>query len=273
MLSCFTTWLLISPVFLCGILTRPDARNVDGLIAGSVMIALDLAFANIALANLPVSTQQCIRATAPAFTMAVEAVVHQKRFPFTIILTVMCICVGPILIAMDGAHYEVQQAWGAVIMVLSVLAGAFKNVIAHGMIGDAKNSMGIFAFTWWVELLVGLLLLPWSFWTGGVYTLLEAPAIVQLITLLAAAYGGVRILSQFFFLRYTSPTSLALSNIVVQVFTTVSGIMIFHEATTPLSVAGIIVTLSMSLVYVTLKKFPKVCQRRDTSQSLPMIPR
>lgn len=252
-LSCIVTWLVLSPTFACARFAAPDPRNIDGLLLASVMISMDLAFANIALSKIAVSTQQCIRATAPAFTMLIEALVHRRRFRPLIVTSVMGICIGPIVMSFETVRFDSREMWGSLSMILSVMAGAVKNVVAHDVIGSAKHSMGILAFTWWVELFVGLLLLPWSLWYGEAALLLRATEQMRLLTVFTAAYGGVRILSQFYFLKHTSPTTLALSNIAVQVLTTVGGIVLFHEPTTGFIIVGIVITMVMSIMYTALK--------------------
>ena len=104
-------------------------------------------------------------------------------------------------------------------------------------------------------LIVLALLLPWGWWTGGLALLASAPPAVQLKSVAAAAYGGVRILSQFYLLRHTSPTTSALSNVTVQAMTTAGGIVLFGESTSAMASAGIALTLTMSALYAALKLY------------------
>jgi solute carrier family 35 protein E3 len=250
-LSCVVTWLLLTPTVCCKRFQCLDARNVDGILVASVMIGLDLAFANVALDLLDVSVQQCIRATSPAFTMLAEVAWRRRRFPPAVVLAVFGICVGPVLMTTVPEH--APRPWGVVAMLVSVVAGAVKAVAAHDVIGAAKHSMGVLAFTWWIECVVGMLLFPWALWTGGAAKLGAAPAHVQLTAVWTAAYGGVRIVSQFCFLKYTSPTSLALSNVCVNVLTTLGGVVLFGDAHTSVAIAGMVLTLVMSAVYAILR--------------------
>ena len=68
-----------------------------------------------------------------------------------------------------------------------------------------------------------------------------------------AAFGGVRILAQFFFLEKTSPTSLAASNIAIQVGLTAAGALIFHNAITTSLICGTLITIVMSASYTYVK--------------------
>jgi len=262
LVSCASTWIMLTPLLVClGLFGRLDHRNVDGVIAASVMIALDLAFANVALSHLTVALQQCIRATAPVVTMCADAALRSKQFSRVRVATVASICIGPILMVFDtfDASSDVNgQALGVTAMLLSVLAGALKSVAAHQVIAVAKGSMSVWAFTWWVEMIVAVLLLPWAIWTGGAADVLHAPPWLQGLTVVVAAYGGVRVLSQFYFLRHTSPTSLAMSVIVIQVLTTLGGVVFFGDPTTPWSSFGMTLTISSAALYAWL-----VCLERS----------
>ena len=68
-----------------------------------------------------------------------------------------------------------------------------------------------------------------------------------------AAFGGVRILAQFFFLEKTSPTTLATSNIVIQVGLTAAGALVFHDPITVSLVLGTLITIVMSASYTYVK--------------------
>ena len=89
-----------------------------------------------------------------------------------------------------------------------------------------------------------------------------------------AAFGGVRIISQFYFLAQTSATSLAISSLAIQALTIIIGIFAFGTELTLLLALGVSITIGMSALYAwlrtskVLEKTPEVAlQRRTSSQS------
>ena len=62
-----------------------------------VLVALDLALTNIAVALLAVAIQQCIVATNPAFTVTIESIVRKKLAHPAIYLVIALLCCGPIV--------------------------------------------------------------------------------------------------------------------------------------------------------------------------------
>ena len=68
-----------------------------------------------------------------------------------------------------------------------------------------------------------------------------------------AAFGGVRVVSQFYFLANTSATSLAMSGIAMQALTIIIGVVAFGTEVTVLLGVGITCTLVTSSIYTFLK--------------------
>ena len=135
------------------------------------------------------------------------------------------------------------------------------------MISDSKKNMGVIQFTFWIEVICSGLLFPWCFVGKEIETFLTTSFEQLIITILVAAYGGVRIMSQFYFLKFTSPTSLSLSNICIQIFTILFGILIFDNKIEPIGMLGICISLIFSAIYIYIKLlkclncngFPKEC--------------
>jgi hypothetical protein len=68
-----------------------------------------------------------------------------------------------------------------------------------------------------------------------------------------AAFGGVRIYSQFAFLKETSATTLAMSNLAIQAITIILSILLFGTPLTAFLGLGVTFTIIMSAVYTGLK--------------------
>ena len=115
-------------------------------------------------------------------------------------------------------------------MLVAMIGGAFKYVLCHKAISEYRSQMGVLAFTFWVETFVGLMLLPWAIANGEARQLLfETHQSWSAWALLwgTGAFGGVRVVAQFYFLSKTSATSLAMSSLAMQALTITIGILAF----------------------------------------------
>ena len=71
-----------------------------------------------------------------------------------------------------GVHERDSSFLGVCMMLIAVLGGAFKYVFAHATIKKYREELGVLAFTLWVEVFVGAMLLPWALINGELQTLL-----------------------------------------------------------------------------------------------------
>lgn len=234
-LSCIATNICLTPILIyqgdCKCLKREMLPRFAGI---CVAIALDLACQNVALAVLSIALQQCLKATSPTFTVIVESFIKRKKFHPAIYATVAAICIGPILVASASSWKAKSEAgsqtFGAIMMIVAMVGGAFKYVLCHQVISEFRKEMGVLAFTFWVEVFVGAMLAPWALLNGEAYRLtFDADRTFGDLVLLwaTAAFGGVRVVSQFYFLAKTSATSLAMSGIAMQALTILIGIAAF----------------------------------------------
>jgi len=260
-LSCLATNICLVPILIykkdTPVLTK---KMLPGFAGICVAIALDLACQNVALAILSVALQQCIKATAPTATVVVESIIRRKKYHWAIYLSVVTICLGPILVAMQSS-WEAKsdagsQPFGAFMMIVAVIGGAFKAVLCHKAIKEFREQMGILAFTFWVEVFVGFMILPFAIYTGEVSTMWYESGndfLGWVLVWFTAAFGGVRIVSQFYFLAKTSATSLAMSGIAMQALTIIIGMIAFGTDPTVLLCLGVVFTIVTSAVYMWLK--------------------
>ena len=260
-LSCIATNICLVPILVYqGGFKMLSAKQLKGFGGICVAIALDLGCQNVALAILSVALQQCIKATLPTTTVIVESIIRKKKFHWAIYVTVIAICIGPVLVASGSSwegHSEAgSQPFGAVMMLVAMVGGAFKYVLCHKAIKDFQQEMGVLTFTFWVEAFVGLMLTPWAVLNGEAYKLaFETDNTMGgwMLLWFTGAFGGVRIIAQFYFLAKTSATSLAMSSIAMQALTIVLGIAFFGTHVTGLLALGVMVTIALSAVYAYLK--------------------
>lgn len=212
-LSCIVTFVVLLPF---GLYTKCNHLCVDGILFVSFMMAVDIALANIALSILSIPLQQCIKASGPAMTIIIESIKQKEVHHPLLYGIVLIICLCPCLIYKVDEYKDVG---GICAMCLSVLFGSLKNVFAHSIISHTTNGLDVLPFTFCTEALISILLMPCAFVTGEINAMLNLDATLYPALLFTALFGGVRILSQIYFLKHTSPTSLALSNVCVQLFT------------------------------------------------------
>jgi drug/metabolite transporter (DMT)-like permease len=266
-LSCFVTAVCLIPVFMWmpQLWTGLTGRMAVGFLGVCIAIAIDLAATNVAISLLSVALQQCIKATSPAATIFVESLWNCTCRHPVLYLVVALLCIGPILTNLGSTSYD-STPLGVGMMVFAVIAGAFKYVLAHSIIKQYKNQMGTLAFTFWVEIFVGFMLIPWAYFNGELQLLFWGDAVQTtsdwLLLCFTAAYGGVRIYSQFALLEFTSATTLAISNIVIQALTIILGIFLFGTEVTNYLIAGVSFTLLTSCLYTYLS-VSKVLERTD----------
>ena len=127
------------------------------------------------------------KATSPTATVLLESILERKWQHPAIYAIVCLMVVGPVL-AQFGSTLGDADPVGIVMMVLAVISGAFKYVLAHKVIKEYRHSMGTLAFTFWVEVIVGVVLLLFK---KGHYG-----SSYMLVTLerLAAKFGDVKFL-------------------------------------------------------------------------------
>ena len=254
-LSCIVTAILLFPIAICTHQFRMLRVNeIPTFFAVCSAVAADLAFTNIGLSILPLAFQQSIKSTLPVATIAFDYAINNKRTSREILFIVVGICIGPIIMSTDNdwsANNDIL--YGVFMLSLAVLAGGLKYVLAHAAIKRYKSDMGVLGFTVWMELVALLLLVPWSIANGEAQQIISSNNQNWLLLIGTSAFGGVRILSQFYFLDETSATSLAASNIAIQVGLTCSGSVFFHDPVTLPLIVGSTITLIMSASYMYLK--------------------
>ena len=262
-LSCVATILCILPVFLFkrSMFNWLSRDMYTGFFYVCVAIAVDLGCTNVAISELSVAFQQCIKAASPAATIILETIVTGKLQHPVVYLVIVILCTGTVITGLGSSDYD-SSFKGIVMMTTAVFAGAFKYVWAHSMIRTFKEKMGTLAFTFWVEVFVAAMLFPWAYLNGEIGELFWPSATDDTASYstmdwallwFTAAYGGVRIYSQFVLLQFTSATTLALSNVTIQAFTTILGIWLFHTEVTQTLALGVAITLLASGAYTYIK--------------------
>lgn len=255
-LSCVATMAVILPIFI----VKPSYFGwirrdmMFGFVASASAIAIDLGCTNVAISELSVAMQQTIKATSPAATVLLEVAFARKCQHPVVFMLIGLLCIGSVLVKWGSSDYD-ATAYGMVMMIVAVVSGAFKYVMAHQMIRAFREDLGVLAFTFWVELFVTIMLTPWAVLNGEAEMLLYGDFSVKDWALLwfTGAYGGVRIVSQFALLVHTSATTLALSNVTIQALTTILGIFLFGTPVTNFLVAGVSVTLLTTAGYTYVK--------------------
>lgn len=253
-LSCIVTAFILLPVIIYKGQWRTVHLSEVCIFTGvCAAVAADLAFTNIGLSILPLAFQQSIKSTLPIATIAIEFLVLGKKVSVGVLAIVIGICLGPFVLSLDKDwEGNGEMLYGVVMLSCSIVAGALKYVLAHSAIKRYKKDMGIMGFIFWMEIFATVLLLPWSIVNGEMEELISGSQNWPLLVG-TSAFGGVRILSQFYFLNKTSATSLAASNIAIQVGLTLAGTLFFDDPVTICLILGSSITFVMSSSYAYLK--------------------
>lgn len=111
------------------------------------------------------------------------------------------------------------------------------------------------------------MLLPWAALNGELGQLFTEPRPFGDWVLLwgCAAFGGVRIYSQFAFLAQTSATTLAMSNLAIQALTILLSIVLFGTPLTTYLGLGVTFTILMSALFTFLKLSKVLVPKATTS--------
>jgi len=255
--SAIATCMVVAPVFIVKPETWaiPSREILPGFCLVCALVALDLAFTNIAVSLLAVAIQQCIIATNPAFTVAIESIVRSKIYHPAIYATITVLCIGPIL-AQVGADVSSAPLTGVVVQLIGVTMSACKYVFAHAVLQSCKKELGTFSFLFWIDTLILLILVPWSLLNGELVSLMKSPAnALDWVNLIATAVlGGVRFFSQLLVLRVSTATTLSCANIAFQAINIYLSLALFGKpALTPFLILGSMITLSSAGVYTYFK--------------------
>ena len=260
-LSCVTTILLLLPVFAARPrlfqLVRPHMARRLGVVC--VMVAIDLGFTNMAISMLPLALQQCIAATTPAATVTIESVYERRLQHPGIYAVIACLCAGAVLAELgsfgDAAGGGERSLRGELMMLMAVFAASCKYVFAKATVQEYRDELGPFAFLFWVEVFILLILLPWAALNGELATLVRyAQGEQRWLPLCAcSALGGVRFFAELLILRSASATSLSTANLATHAAVVVLSIPIFGTQMTGFWLAGCTITLTSSAVYTYLK--------------------
>ncbi len=269
-LSCVASIATLLPIFAVRreYFSHIQPRMYAGFTLVCLSIAVDLGCTNVAISELSVALQQCIKAASPAATIILESILWRRLQHPAVYLTIIVLCAGAAVTELGSSDYD-ASLYGVLMMSTAVLAGALKYVLARQMIREYQDELGPLAFCFWVEVIVGILLTPWAvlsgemgllFWPdamqdvgSGVQTAADYSTLDWALLWFTAAYGGVRLFLQIFLLQFTSATTLALSNVTIQAFTIILGIRLFHTEVTPTLVIGVAITLLASAAYTYIK--------------------
>merc|ERR1719231_1362550 len=244
--------------------SAPSMKIMPGLCLVSALVAMDLALANIAVSMLTLAIQQCVIATNPAFVVTIESIVNKKIFHPLIYVTVATLCVGPIL-AQLGAKAAPGEMAGIVVQILGVVCSACKSVFTHSVMHACKKELGAFAFLFWIDTLILVILVPWALFNGELIAILSDPEtpIDWLNLIFTAVLGGIRFFSQLLVLKVSTATTLSCANLAFQAINIYLSLALFGKPTLTVGlVCGSLITLGAAGVY-TYFKVSKVLEKNE----------
>jgi len=229
-----------------------------------LLVALDLALTNIAVSLLAVAIQQCIIATNPAFTVTIESIVRKKLAHPAIYITIIVLCMGPLVAQVGSAASEISGL-GIIVQLLGVTCSALKYVFAHAVMHTCKKDLGTFSFLFWIDTMILFILLPWSIINGELDALMKSPedATDWVNLIFTAILGGIRFFSQLLVLKVSTATTLSCANLAFQAINIYLSLALFGKpALTAGLVCGSLITLGAAGTY-TYFKISRVLEKSE----------
>lgn len=263
--SCVVTEALLIPVFLI----KPSQWGVPikemfvgptyALTLVVVFTTFDLAFTNIALANISIALQQCIAATNPFWTLCIESLLHGKWQHPIVFGAVLGVMAGAVLVSV--ANVSKLNAIGVVSAIIAVLCSASKAAFTHAAFKKYKKHMGALALLFWVDLLMIPIFIPWVLVNGELVQLFESgmSAAQWWQFTGTAALGGVRALTQFLVLSMVTATSTSIVNIFALVFNIIISMFWQPTEVTPMLIIGVVMVPIFTALYTYLKSDKYAC--------------
>merc|ERR1740138_872505 len=181
-----------------------------------------------------------------------------------IYFVIVFLCTGPI-VAQIGAPADDVNIVGICIQLAGVTCSACKYVFAHSVMQKCKKDLGTFAFLFWIDTLILVILVPWSLVNGELYAIISDPEtpIDWANLLFTAVLGGVRFFSQLLVLKVSTATTLSCANLAFQAINIYLSLALFGKpALTAGLVCGSVITLSAAGVY-TYFKVSKVLEKDE----------
>ena len=161
--SAAATCVALLPVFLIdrSAWALPKKEYLPGFLLVCVLVAFDLGFTNIAISMLSLTLQQCLIATNPAFTVAIESFYKRALAHPAIYAIIAVLCCGPIVMATAGAPEKINGV-GVIMQILGVICSACKGVFLHALLSTVKKDLGGVGVLFWIDAIILLVLVPWA---------------------------------------------------------------------------------------------------------------
>ena len=107
---------------------------------------------------------------------------------------------------------------GIIVQLLGVTCSATKYVFAHAVMQVCKKDLGTFAFLFWIDTFILVILVPWSLFNGELVALLKSPedGLDWLNLSFTGILGGIRFFSQLLVLKVSTATTLSCANLAFQ---------------------------------------------------------
>lgn len=252
LMSCVVTCIMLMPVFAV-FPSQWQVANFSIIFPDLLIVvaftALDLGFANIALAELSTALYQIIAACNPAMTAFIETIYMRKVQHWAVYVTVLGLVLGAAFATMGSTGIDRYSTYGLIAALIQVTTSASKYVFAHGILKKHKGALSSLSLLFWLDFFMIPIFIPWTMLNGEFAALLvvETHSGAEWMNMIfTSGVGGVRALSQFIVLTYVSATSMSAANIFTQILNILISLPIQHTPLTQNLVIGILFTLTAS---------------------------
>jgi len=261
-ISCVATDLMILPLFATGISKLEPLKRMHwwGFLLCCALTAVDMGCMNLALNELSVSVQQALKASTPVLIILLEYLLQGKRHSTYMIGCMVPLTMGPLMCAMGSKGGDVTLS-GIIFMLGAIVSGAAKVVFLHKVIGQVKSTMSMVSVLFWMDLLMLLFVAPWAVANGEISQVGSWEHITSwymwAMVFGVGVMGGVRAYSINLVLKYTSALTKVATDVFVQAATITLSIWIFSTSTSPLMIAGVLITVGGYGCYSAVKYHEK----------------
>jgi len=222
------------------------------LILVALFQALTYVLENISIVTIPLSLNQIIKATGPAFLIALSFVMYKERYSKEVLITTAVIIFGVILTVLNNPGFEIK---GAAYSLASVIFAVLQTILIAKLLQDPKlNTLSIVSITSFPSTIV---IIP-MFFTIEYQKLLDyrghttTPIILVIFLALAACLYNI---SHFYIVRYTSALYYTIVGNAKVIVIVVASSLIFHSTYSTLNYVGIVVTLCGFISYNVVKYY------------------
>ncbi|KAL6785738.1 hypothetical protein ACKKBF_B01450 [Auxenochlorella protothecoides x Auxenochlorella symbiontica] len=234
------------------IASRPQMAKITLLAA---IFCFTVVLGNVSLKTIPVSFNQAIGATTPAFTAALSVLMLSQREPRAVYLSLVPVVVGIVIASGAEPSFEIV---GFLACVAATAGRALKSVLQSIMLDDPADRMDSMSLLLYMAPIAVVLLVPVTATAeaGALQAALvmgRQPGFWMLLILNSGMAYFVN-LTNFLVTKYTSALTLQVLGNAKGVVAVVTSVLYFQNPVNAMSALGYTITVAGVVAYSQAKK-------------------